>query len=170
MSNAIDHVGKITGRWARFVNDSIDRWKLALADARNGTYTSDRFARDTITYAADAVDAWKFPIDILVTPVHPVIVFEIAPADLGASKSVQVEKRAAGILQSADLALSGSATKKIPMGNVDASVFTDGTTVLVKLINLQAIPLPAGPLIAGTYTGDIGLPNDKAASIEVRVK
>lgn len=68
---AIGYAEKIAGRYARVIDDGVDRWLQAVLAANNGTYTANKFVSDVIAHSAEVGAAWSFTLDSLFPAVEP---------------------------------------------------------------------------------------------------
>lgn len=158
----IDFVTQVTGRFGKLVDDGADRWLLALANARNHSYTSGNLISDMVTGWADTADACIFPLQLLLPTSAAIVTIPITAATTDAASGVAlIPQHAPGALQSDPLIGPGGAN--IPSANVTtAEVTQDGGAVFVKITGLLKLKL-----VPGVYIGNVGLPSDVVATVHV---
>jgi hypothetical protein len=165
---AIGYAEKIAGRYARVIDDGVDRWLQAVLAANNGTYTGTKFVQDVIAHSAEVGAAWSFTLESLFPPLNPLVHFEIKKTDNNPPPvSVAIPSMLPGPQVASNIVLLGP--KLIPAANVNAVVEGSGDRLSVTLSGLQGI---APPLDVGLYTGRVqtaGANPVKIADVEVNV-
>lgn|SRR5262245_25791731 len=164
---AIGYAEKIAGRYARVIDDGVDRWLQAVLAANNGTYTANKFVSDVIAHSAEVGAAWSFTLESLFPPLNPLVHFEIKTTDDSPPPvSVAIPSMAPGPQVPSNIV---KGAKQIPASNVKAAVEGSGDRLAVTLSGLQSI---ATPLEVGLYTGRVqtaGANPVKIADVEVNV-
>jgi hypothetical protein len=157
---------KIAGRYARVVDQGVERWLQALIAANAGAYTSNRFVSDVVAHSAEVGAAWAFTFKSLFPQLNPVVRFDIkANVDNPPPSATSIPPIPPVVLAATNLT---KGVDVIPAAaHVSAVLASTGDQVVVTLKALQTV---ASPLPTGLYTGSVKTPaNVKVADIQLNV-
>lgn len=135
-----DATGAVSTFWIRLA----EQFGQARDESKAGTFTADKLARNLVTTAGDAVDAWLKVMQLPPAPLVPLVSF----SDTVAAYGLGLTQRAS-LWQALPVGAVASAT---PLGELGGSKSISGVTVTVTDTEVK-IDIKAAAVAVGLYQG-----------------
>lgn len=148
MSLGISYSGQLAARLISALDNTFERWHVALTSARAGNYTADQAARDVVLQWSDYFDLLAFPGSAFTSPVSYVIHFTFATTDATATASSAFPDL--GFIPQALAITQDGGGSVIPPGNITVQYDAPSMTLKVDLAGLNGLGLNPG-----SYSGDL---------------
>ena len=153
-------LSKIFGRYASTFDTWLTRYQRALADSRNGSYSTDKWMSDVGTFWGEAVSLMAFPLTVVdpaafggeLRPLTPTITFDGTVDTI--VEAIPIADPGSGVTAVDVARLVSPPGDSIPTTNVKAELSAGRRSVIVTLSGLSAL-VSGGKVPVGTYTGNI---------------
>jgi len=155
-------LGRVIGRYASTFDNWLTRYQEALAESRNGTYSTQKWMSDVGSFWGEAVSLLGFPVTVLDptlgseprTP-PPILSLTIDGSKDTVMEPIPIADPGDGVdaVVVSKLA-SVAAGASIPPANIKTDLSAGRRSIVVQLVGLKAL-LSGTAVPAGTYIGNV---------------